>query len=110
MDDQAGLYVDSKRNPIINYFLKHRHFSSSVIVVTQSFTAIPKAIRSNCEALILFECPSSKEQFSVYEEFPANLKFKEWLQVYEYCTKKPYSFMYVNTKFLPGHRIYSQFN
>lgn len=34
MDDQAGLFRSGTNNPIVNYVLKHRHYSSSLIIVT----------------------------------------------------------------------------
>lgn len=48
--------------------------------------AVPKTIRSNCNALILFDIPNYKELEVIYEENPLNLKKKEWMEVYQACT------------------------
>lgn len=47
LDDQAGLFRGGQnRNPVVNYAIKHRHVSSSFIVVTQSYKIVPVGIRN----------------------------------------------------------------
>lgn len=111
LDDQAGMFKGGNfNNPVVNYVIKHRHYSSSCIIVTQAYKAVPKTIRSNCNALILFEIPNLSELKVIYEENPEGLSEKEWMNVYKHCTEKPYAFMYINNKFPKNHRIFSQFN
>lgn len=41
LDDQAGMYRGTSfNNPIVNYVIKHRHYSSSCIIVTQAYKVI----------------------------------------------------------------------
>lgn len=111
LDDQAGMYKGGNfNNPIVNYVIKHRHYSSSCIIVTQAYKAVPKTIRSNCNAVILFEIPNLKELQVIYEENPEGMNEKEWRQVYAHCTKDPFSFMYINNKFKKGERIFKNFD
>lgn len=111
LDDQAGMYKGSNfGNPVVNYVIKHRHYSSSCIIVTQAYKAVPKTIRSNCNVLILFEIPNLQELKVIYEENPEGLTEKEWLKVYRHCTEKPFSFMYINNKFEKGKRIFCNFS
>lgn len=111
LDDQAGQYKGTNfNNPIVNYVIKHRHYSSSCIIVTQAYKAIPKTIRTNCNAVILFEIPNLNELKSIYEENPEGLNEKDWMRVYRHCTEKPFSFMYMNSKFPRGKRIYCNFD
>lgn len=109
MDDQAGLFGGGIRNPVANYVLKHRHFSSSVIVVTQVYKAIPSIIRTNMSCMILFECPNDKELEKIYEEWTERMKDKDWMDVYNYATKDEYAFMYINRKFKRGQRVFKNF-
>lgn len=37
------------------------------------------------------------------------LNFKEWLEVYKYCTEKNYSFMFINFQKDKGERIMKNF-
>ena len=74
LDDQAGMFKGGNtNNPMVNYVIRHRHVSSSVIIVTQAYKAIPKTIRTNCNALILFDIPNLSELKVIYEENPESL-------------------------------------
>lgn len=110
LDDQAGLFkANPNQNPMINYVIKHRHYGSSVIVATQSYKAIPKAIRTNCNALITFELPNMAERKCVYEEWPEGMDEQTWNQKYAQATREPYSFLYMNTHLPRGRRVYKNF-
>lgn len=68
LDDQAGLYRGGVNgNWQINFVIKHRHYNTSLIIVTQAYKAIPKSIRTNCNALICFEIPNKAELKVIYE-------------------------------------------
>lgn len=111
LDDQAGMFKGGNvNNPMVNYVIRHRHASSSVIIVTQAYKAIPKTIRTNCNALIIFDIPNLSEIGAVYEENPESLPFKEWMKVYKHATRDPYSFLYINNKFRKGETMFKRFD
>lgn len=111
LDDQAGLFKMSvSNNPMINFVLKHRHSSTSLIFVTQAYKAIPKSIRINMNSLILFEIPNSVELRTIYEEYPDKLEEDEWMWLYWHIIdSEPYSFFYLNNHFPAGERIHKRF-
>ncbi len=110
LDDQAGMFKQGNtNNPMANFVIKHRHSSSSVIIVTQAYKAIPKTIRTNCNALILFEIPNLSELKVIYEENPEGMSEPEWMKVYKYATDEAYSFLYINNKFPKGQRVFKKF-
>lgn len=110
LDDQAGMFKGGNtNNPLVNYVIKHRHSSSSLIIVTQAYKAIPKTVRTNCNALILFDIPSLAELKVIWEEYPENNDWEEWFKLYQYATHKNFDFMYINNKFPKGHRIHRNF-
>ncbi len=111
LDDQAGLFkMSPSNNPIINFVLKHRHYSTSLIFVTQAYKAIPRAIRINMNVLILFEIPNSAELKAIYEEYPDKLEEDEWMWLYWHIIdSEPYSFFYLNNHFPAGQRIHKRF-
>ena len=41
---------------------------------------------------------NKKELKSIAEENSSHLDFKDFLKIYNYCTKEPYSFMMVDTR------------
>lgn len=112
LDDQAGLFrMSNNQNPMVNFVLKHRHYSTSIIIVTQAYKAIPKSIRTNMNALILFEIPNQAELDVIYEEYPDRLTFDEWMSLYWHIIEsKPYAFFYMNNHFPAGQRIFACFD
>lgn len=110
MDDQAGQFQGGvTRNPEVNFVLRHRHYGTSVIIVTQAYKAIPKSIRTNCNSLICFEIPNKKELEAVYEEWPEGMNVDEWLHAYKIATDASYSFLYLNNHFVKGKRAFIRF-
>lgn len=110
IDDCAGTFKNTNNNPMVNYVIKHRHYSSSPIIVTQAYKAIPKTIRTNCNAHIYFDIGNQQELKSIYEENGDGLKEDVWMAMYHHCVKsQPYSFMYFNNMFPPGKRFYKRF-
>lgn len=111
LDDQAGMFKGGNvNNPMVNYVIKHRHASSSVIIVTQAYKAIPKTIRTNCNAIIIFDIPNLSERKVIYEENPEGLTEKEWMKVYSHATRDDYSFLYINNKFRKGETMFKRFD
>jgi hypothetical protein len=110
LDDQAGMFKGGNtNNPMVNFVLRHRHYSSSVIIVTQAYKAIPKSIRTNCNALIAFEIANLGELKVVYEEWPESMREEEWMKVFDFCTREPFTFIYINNHFPKGQRIFKNF-
>jgi hypothetical protein len=111
LDDQAGLFkMSPSNNPLINFVLKHRHYSTSLMFVTQAYKAIPKAIRINMNCLVLFEIPNQAERVAIYEEYPDKLEQPEWEALYwMIIDAEPYSFLYMNNHFPAGERIHERF-
>jgi hypothetical protein len=110
LDDQAGLYRGGVTNNWqINFVIKHRHYNTSLIIVTQAYKAIPKSIRTNCNALVCFEIPNKAELKVIYEEWPENMDEEEWMRVYRQATDKPFSFLYLNNHFPRGKRAFINF-
>lgn len=74
----------------------HRHYSASLIIVSQAYKEIPKTIRTNFSALILFEIPNDKEVEVIYEENSLYMKRPQWQEAYEYAVDGDHDFMYIN--------------
>ena len=64
----------------------------------QSYFRTPKDARLNSTHYILMKISNKKELKSIAEENSGHLDFKDFLKIYDYCTKEPYSFMMVNTR------------
>ena len=99
-DDLVGssLFSMAQDNLFKGFNTRHRHYSASVIMVSQGYKEIPKTIRTNWTALILFEIANDKEVLVIYEENTMGYKKDVWLSMFEHATKDDYSFMYLNSK------------
>lgn len=97
-DDLVGstLFNNSRDSPFKRLNTNHRHYSASILMVTQAYKEIPKTVRTNFSGLIIFEIPNDKEIQVIFEENPNYLKHDEWMELYEYCTEGDHSFLYIN--------------
>ena len=78
-------------------FIRCRKLNISIVVITQSYFRTPKDTRLNSTHYILMKIGNKKELKSIAEENSGHLDFKEFLKIYNYCTREPCSFMVVDT-------------
>jgi hypothetical protein len=99
-----------KSNILLKMVAESRHYLVSIILNTQSYTKIPRALRINCSGLILF--PSSRGEMEVFatENCLANMSFRDFLGLVEHCTKKRYSFAFINKNALPQDKLRCNFD
>ena len=79
-------------------FIRCRKLSISIVSITQPYFRTPKDARLNSTHYILLKIGNKKELKSIAEENSGHLDFKEFLKIYNYCTRDPYSFMMVDTR------------
>ena len=79
-------------------FIRCRKLNISIVFITQSYFRTPKDARLNSIHYILMKIGNKKELKSIAEENSGHLDFKDFLKIYNYCTKEPYSFMLVDTR------------
>ena len=84
-------------------FIKCRKLNISIVFITQSYFRTPKDERLNSTHYILMKIGNKKELKSIAEENSGNLDFKEFLKIYNYCRREPYSLMMVDTR--PNARV-----
>ena len=84
-------------------FIRCRKLNISILFITQSYFRTPRDARLNSTHYILMEIGNKKELKSIAAENSGHLDFKEFLKVYNYCTREPYSFMMVDAR--PTARI-----
>ena len=79
-------------------FIRCRKLNMSIVFITQSYFRTPKDARLNSTHYILMKIGNRKELKSIAEENSGHLDFKEFLKIYIYCTREPYSFTLVDTR------------
>ena len=70
----------------------------SIVFITQSYFRALKDIKLNSMYYILMKISNKKELKKIAEEKSVYLDYKDFLKIYNYCTKEPYSFMLVDTR------------
>lgn len=97
-DDLVGssLFSGRKDNPFKRLNTNHRHYSISMLMVTQAYKEIPKTVRTQFSCLIVFEIANEKELEVIFEENPMGLRRDDWMDVYRYCTEGDHDFMFIN--------------
>lgn len=112
LDDQVGSSLFSNRkghNPFVQLNVRHRHYSVSMMIVSQAYMELPKTVRINLTAWILFDIPNDREVETIWEEHSCGLKFDLWYELYQHAVSEPYSFLYLNEFFPKGRRLYKRF-
>ena len=95
----ADIMRSEKFKPIVKeLFIRCRKLNISIVFITQSYFRAPKDSRLNSTHYILMNIGNKKELKSIAEENSSHLDFKDFLKIYNYCTKEPYSFMLVDTR------------
>ena len=102
-DKKVLIILDNMIADIKELFIKCRKLKISIVFITQSYFITPKDARLNSTHYILLKIGHKKELKSIAEENSRHLDFKDFLKIYNYCTKEPYSFMMVDTR--PTARI-----
>ena len=99
-DDMIADIMGSEKFKAIvkELFIRCRKLNVSIVFITQSHFRTPKDARLNSTHYILMKIGNKKELKSIAEENSGHLDFKDFLKIYNYCTKDPYSFMMVDTR------------
>ena len=97
-DDLVGssLFSGRKDNPFKKLNTNHRHYSASILMVSQAYKELPKTVRTNFSSIIIFEIPNDKELEVIQEENPMYMKKKDWYELYEYAVDGDHDFLYIN--------------
>lgn len=73
-----------------------RHYLISVIILVQSYNAVPKKMRNSCNAVAVFPSKRSEVEVLKDEITPAGLTKKEFEKIINYCNKGEHSFLFIN--------------
>lgn len=97
-DDLVGstLFSNARGNPFKMLNTNHRHYSASLLMVSQAYKEIPKTVRTNFSCLIVFEIPSEKEIEVIFEENSLYMKRDEWMEMYEHAVEGEHDFLFIN--------------
>ena len=91
-------YNKNFKRIIKELFYRARKINISIVFIRQSYFRALKDVRLNSTHYILMKIGNKKELKRIAEEKSGHLDYKDFLKIYNYCTRKPYSFMTVDTR------------
>ena len=95
----ADIEYNKKFKRIIKELFYRAHkINVPIIFIMQSYFRALKDARSNSMHYILMKIGNKKELKRIAEEKSGHLDYKDFLKIYNHCTKEPYSFMTINTR------------
>ena len=95
----ADIEYDKKIKKIIKELVfRVRKINVSIVFITQSHFRALKDARLNSTHYILMKIGNKKELKIIAEEKSGHLDYKDFLKMYNYCTREPYSFMAIDAR------------
>ena len=91
-------YNKNFKQIIKELFYRARKINVSFVFITQSYFRALKDARSNSTHYILMKIGNKKELKRIAEEKSGHLDYKNFLKIYNYCIRKSYSFMLIDTR------------
>ena len=79
-------------------FYRARKINVSIVFITQSYFRALKDARLNSTHYILMKISNKRELERIAGEKSGHLDYKDFLKIYNYCTREPYSFMLIDTR------------
>jgi hypothetical protein len=101
-----------KSNAMVKLATMGRHFLISSIINTQSYTKVPRVIRLQANALILFPSSNNEVDLLAFDTCPPHCIKKDFMKLIEYATSGKHDFMFINnfepteTRFRKGFSEY----
>ena len=91
-------YNKNFKKIIKELFYRVREINVSTVFITQSYFRALKDARINSTHYILMKIGNTKELKRIAEEKSGHLDYKDFLKMYNYCMKEPYSFMTIDAR------------
>ena len=91
-------YNKNFKRIIKELFYRARKINISIVFITQSYFRALKDARLKSTHYILMKIGNKKELKRIAEEKSGHLDHKDFLKIYNYCTKESYSFMLIDTR------------
>lgn len=90
---------DMIKNPSLATLLKkNRHLKSNVIISSQYLHDLKPESIKQLDYFIAFKSFSEEKLQLVHKNLDLSIDFSKFWNIYQHCTNKPYSFLYVNVR------------
>ena len=91
-------YNKNFKRIIKELFYRAHKINVSIVFIMQSYFRALKDTRLNSTYYILMKISNKKELKRIAEEKSGHLECRDFLKIYNYCTREPYSFMTIDAR------------
>jgi hypothetical protein len=99
------LVLAKNQSAIENYYIRARKLNVSVCYLSQSYFAIPKMIRSNCNYMVILKLQGEREVNMILKEWGMGVTKEQLLKMYQYATAEKFSPLIVDLDKPPEERF-----
>ena len=78
--------------------IRCRKLNISLVFIPQSYFSGPKDVRLNSSHHLIMKISKSKELQNIAINHSADIAYSDFVRIYRECTRKPYSFLTIDTK------------
>ena len=98
-DDMIRDIMSNKKVQAIvkELFMRYRKVNISLVFITQSYFSVPNNVRLNSTHYLIMKINSRKELQNIAINRSADIGYNDFLTIYRECTRKPYSFLTIDT-------------
>ena len=102
----ADMLSNKKLNPIVTeLFIRSRKINICLVFITQSNSAVPKNITLTSTHYFIMKIPNKQELQEIAFTHSSDIDFKDFMNVYKQCTRKPYSFLLIDATLASGNTL-----
>ena len=98
-DDMIADIMSNKKFQAIikELFIRCKILNISLVFITQSYCFVPKDVRLNSIHYLIMKINNRKELQNISINHSADIDYKKFVNIYRECTRKPYSFLTIDT-------------
>ena len=90
----ADMINNKKLNSIVTeLFIRVRKLNISIVFITHSYFEVPKEVILNTTHFFIMKIPNKRELQQIAINHSSDIDFKNFMNIYNKCTAKPYSFL-----------------
>ena len=106
-DDMIGDIMSNKKFQAIikESFIRCRKLNISLVFITQSYFTVPKDVRLNSTHYLIMKLNHRKELQNIAINHSADIDYKDFLKIYRECTRKPSTFLTIDTTLPASNRL-----
>ena len=106
-DDMIAEIMSNKKfqDVIKESFIRRRKLNISLVFITQSYFFFPKDVRLNSTHYLIMKINPRKELQNTAINRSADIDCKDFMRIYRECTRKPCSFLTIDTTLPANDRL-----